>query len=112
MFSKEGKLEIERLKSEVENYQSKLKVKSMEYEQLQDKYVHKNNELFDMISVAFTGFKKIVDTAERNDFRDQPQKIRKMKEEAEDMRNYFAQLTIDTPILMKNRTTTTYQSNK
>ena len=109
MFNKE---EIERLKSEVENYQSQLKVKSMEYEQLKDQYVHKNNELFYMISLAFNGFRRIVETAERNDFGDQPQKIRKMKEEAEDMKNYFAQLTMNTPILTKNRTNTTYQSNK
>lgn len=65
MFNNE---EIERLKVENENYQSQLKVKSMEYQQLQEQYVHKNNELFDMISLAFNGFKRIVDIAERNDY--------------------------------------------
>lgn len=84
----------------------------MEYQQLQEQYVHKNNELFDMISLAFNGFKKIVDIAERNDYGEPQQKIRKMKEESENLKNYFAQLTIDTPILTKNRTTTTYHSNK
>lgn len=109
MFNSE---EIERLKAENENYQSQLKTKSMEYQQLQEQYVHKNNELFDMISLAFKGFKKIVDIAERNDYGEPQQKIRKMKEESEQLKNYFAQLTLSTPLLTKNRTTTTDQSNK
>jgi len=109
MFNNE---EIERLKVENENYQSQLKVKSMEYQQLQEQYVHKNNELFDMISLAFNGFKRIVDIAERNDYGEPQQKIRQIKEESEKLKNYFAQLTLDTPLLTKNRTTTTDQSNK
>jgi|GEM_PF-4145594 len=109
MFNKE---EIERLNAEKENLQSQLKVKSMEYEQLKEQYVHKNNELFDMISLAFNGFRRIVETAEKNDFGDKQQKIRKLKEEAEDLKNYFAQLTMSTPILTKNRTNITDQSNK
>lgn len=109
MFNNE---EIERLKAENENYQSQLKVKSMEYQQLQEQYVHKNNELFDMISLAFNGFKRIVDIAERNDYGEPQQKIRQIKEESEELKNYFAQLTIDTPLLTKNRTTSTDQSNK
>lgn len=109
MFNNE---EIERLKAENENYQSQLKVKSMEYQQLQEQYVHKNNELFDMISLAFNGFKRIVDIAERNDYGEPQQKIRQIKEEFEKLKNYFAQLTLDTPLLTKNRTTTTDQSNK
>lgn len=109
MFNNE---EIERLKAENENYQSQLKVKSMEYQQLQEQYVHKNNELFDMISLAFNGFKRIVDIAERNDYGEPQQKIRQIKEESEELKNYFAQLTINTPLLTKNRTTTTDQSNK
>ena len=109
MFNNE---EIERLKAENENYQSQLKVKSMEYQQLQEQYVHKNNELFDMISLAFNGFRRIVDIAERNDYGEPQQKIRQIKEESEKLKNYFAQLTLDTPLLTKNRTTTTDQSNK
>lgn len=109
MFNNE---EIERLKAENENYQSQLKVKSMEYQQLQEQYVYKNNELFDMISLAFNGFKRIVDIAERNDYGEPQQKIRQIKEESEKLKNYFAQLTLDTPLLTKNRTTTTDQSNK
>ncbi len=109
MFNKE---EIERLNAEKENLQSQLKMKSMEYEQLKEQYVHKNNELFDMISLAFNGFRRIVETAERNDFGDKQQKIRKIKEEAVDLKNYFAQLTMNTPILTKNRTNITDQSNK
>lgn len=109
MFNNE---EIERLKAENENYQSQLKVKSMEYQQLQEQYVHKTNELFDMISLAFNGFKRIVDIAERNDYGEPQQKIRQIKEESEELKNYFAQLTIDTPLLTKNRTTSTDQSNK
>lgn len=109
MFNNE---EIERLKAENENYQSQLKVKSMEYQQLQEQYVHKNNELFDMISLAFNGFKRIVDIAERNDYGEPQQKIRQIKEKSEELKNYFAQLTIDTPLLTKNRTTSTDQSNK
>lgn len=109
MFNKE---EIERLNAEKENLQSQLKVKSMEYEQLKEQYVHKNNELFDMVSLAFNGFRRIVETAERNDFGDKQQKIRKLKEEAEDLKNYFAQLSMNTPILTKNRTNITDQSNK
>lgn len=109
MFNNE---EIEKLKAENENYQSQLKVKSMEYQQLQEQYVHKNNELFDMISLAFNGFKRVVDIAERNDYGEPQQKIRQIKEESEELKNYFAQLTIDTPLLTKNRTTSTDQSNK
>ena len=109
MFNKE---EIERLQTEKENLQSQLKVKNMEYDQLKDQYIHKNNELFDMASIAFNGFRRIVETAERNDFGDKQQKIRKLKEEAEDMKKYFAQLTMDTPILTKNRTNITDQSNR
>lgn len=109
MFNNE---EIERLKAENENYQSQLKIKSMEYQQLQEQYVHKNNELFDMISLAFNGFKRIVDIAKKNDYGEPQQKIRKIKEESEELTNYFAQLTIDTPLLTKNRTITTDQSKK
>lgn len=65
-----------------------------------------------MISLAFNGFKRIVDIAERNDYGEPQQKIRQIKEESEKLKNYFAQLTLDTPLLTKNRTTTTDQSNK
>ncbi|MBQ9314844.1 MAG: hypothetical protein IJ220_07670 [Clostridia bacterium] len=109
MFNKE---EIERLQAEKENLQSQLKVKSMEYQQLQEQYVHKNNELFDMISLAFNGFRRITEIAERNDYGEPQQKIRQMKEESEKLKNYFAQLTMDTPLLTKNRTNITDQSNK
>lgn len=109
MFNKE---DVEKLKADNEKLESQLQLKAMEYNQLQDKFVHKNNELFDMVSLAFNGFKKIVEIAERNDYGEPQQKIRQIKEESENLKNYFAQLTMDTHLLPKNRTTTTDQSNK
>ena len=105
MFNREDKMEIERLKTEVENYQSQLKVKTKQYE-------HKHNELIDTISYSYNRFKEIVKLAERNDYGKPEQKIRQIKEFAEEQRNYYAQLTVDTPLRLKNRTTTTDQSNK
>lgn len=112
MFNREDKMEIERLKTEIENYQSQLKVKTMEHEQLQKQYEHKHNELIDTISYSYNRFKEIVKLAERNDYGKPEQKIRQIKEFAEEQRNYYAQLTVDTPLRLKNRTTTTDQSNK
>lgn len=111
MFNREDKLENERLKAEIENYQSQLKIKSMEYDKLKDQYVHKNNELIDLVTQVFMSFRKLIEIAERNDYGDPKQKLRQINEYAQEQRNYYAQLTLDTPYI-KNRTTTTDQSNK
>lgn len=111
MFSKDDKLENERLKTEIENYQSQLKIKSMEYDQLKEQFEHKNNELMDLVSSVFMSFKRLTDMAERNDYGDPKQKLRQINEFAQEQRNYYAQLTLGTSYI-KNRTTTTDQSNK
>ena len=109
MFNKE---EIEKLKAECESYKSQLELKEMQLEQLQKKYEHKHNELIDTISSAFFSFRKMIEMTERNDYGDPQQKVRQLKEYAEEQRNYYAQLTISKPIKLKNRTTITNQSNK
>lgn len=111
MFNREDKLENERLKAEIENYQSQLKIKSMEYEQLKSQYEHKHNELIDLVSQVFTSFRMLTEIAERNDYGDPKQKLRKVNEFAQEQRNYYAQLQLGTSYI-KNRTTTTDQSNK
>ena len=109
MFNKE---EIERLKAENENYKNQLKLANINLEQLQKKYEHKHNEFIDLLSSTFLHFRKIVEIAERNDYGNPQQKIGKIKEYAETQKNYYAQLTTDMPIRIKNRTTTTDQSNR
>ena len=108
MFNRE---KIERLKVENENLNSQLELSEIKRQQLQEQYEHKVNELADMVSSVFLSFRKIVNIAERNDYGDPQQKVRQIKEYAETQKNYYAQLTLDTPIT-KNRTTTTDQSNR
>lgn len=109
MFNKE---EIERLKAECENYKSQLELKELELNQYREQYGHKHSELLDVISSAFLDFRKIVEMTERNDYGKPEQKVRQIKEYAEEKRNYYAQLTTNTPISIKNRTIITDQSNK
>ena len=109
MFNRE---EIERLKAECENYKSQLELKEMQLEQLQKQYEHKHNELIDTISYSFNRFKDIIKLAERNDYGKPEQKIRQIKDFAEEQKNYYAQLIVDTPLRLKNRTTIADQSNK
>ncbi len=107
MFNRE---EVERLNAEKENYQNQLELANIKLEQLEKQYEHKNNELVDVISSVFLSFRKIVEIAERNDYGQPEQKIRQIKEYAEEQKNCYAQLILgisDT----KNRTTTTDQSN-
>ncbi len=104
------KNEIERLNAEKENYQSQLKIKTMENDVLKQQYEHQRNEMYDYISAAFLGFRNIVKTAERSDYGNPEQKNRKIIEQATEMVNYFAALTINTPT--KNRTIDTNHSNK
>jgi len=101
MFNKE---EIERLKIEKENVQGQLKIKNMQYDQLQKQYDHKVNELEDIVSDVFLSFRRIVEITERNDYGNPQQKISKIKEFAQDMKNYYAGLTLGKN---KNRVTTT-----
>lgn len=108
MFNRE---EIERLKAENENLSSQKELSEFKLQQLQQQYEHKVNELADMVSSVFLSFRKIVNIAERNDYGDPQQKVRQIKEYAETQKNYYAQLTLETPIA-KNRTTTTDQSNR
>jgi len=111
MFKSVEKLAVKSenlVKSENEELQSKLKVKTFELEQLKQQYEHKNNELTDIVSQAFLGFRRITELASRNDYGQPQQKIRQINEFAETQKNYFAQLTLGT----KNRTITTNQSNK
>ena len=103
--------EIERLKAEKENYQNQLELANIKLEQLQKQYEHKNNELVDIVSSVFLSFRRIVEIAERNDYGQPEQKTRQIREYAETQKNYYAQLTLNTPSI-KNRTTTTDQSNK
>lgn len=98
MFNRE---EIERLKMEKQNLQSQLKVKTMENEQLQNQYIHKSNELNDIVADVFLAFRRIVEIAERNDYGDPLQKISQLKEFAKNQKDYYANLTL------KNRVTTT-----
>lgn len=70
--------------------------------ELQKKYEHKNNELFDAVMNAFDGFRKIEYMTERNNYNNVEQKIRQIKEYSQEMQDYFAKLTLDTTI--KNRT--------
>lgn len=109
MFNKE---EIERLQAEKENLQSQLELKSIENQQLQDQLEHKRNELLDLVSQVFLSFRRLTEIAERNDYGDPKQKLRQINEFATQQRNYYAQLTIDTPITRKNRTNITDQSNR
>lgn len=101
MFNKE---EIERLKTEKENVQGQLKIKNMQYDQLQKQYDHKVNELEDIVSDVFLSFRRIVEITERNDYGNPQQKISQIKEFAQDMKNYYAGLTLGKN---KNRVTTT-----
>lgn len=98
MFNRE---EIERLNAEKENLQSQLEVKSMQLSQLQNQYIHKSNELSDIVADVFLAFRRIVEIAERNDYGDPLQKISQLKEFAKDQKDYYANLTL------KNRVTTT-----
>lgn len=109
MFNRE---EIEKLEAEKENLQSQLELKSLENKQLQEQLEHKRNEVLDLVSQVFLSFKRITEIAERNDYGMPEQKVRQIKEFATQQRNYYAQLTIDTPIGIKNRTNITDQSNK
>ena len=108
MFNRE---DLEKQRVENENLNSQLELNKIKLEQLQQQYEHKNNELADIISSVFLSFRKIVDIAERNDYGDPQQKVRQIKEYAEMQKNYYAQLTLDTPIT-KNRTTATDQSKR
>lgn len=108
MFNKD---EIEKLKIENESLRNQLEVKEMMFQQLKEQYQHKNNELSDLIADVFLGFRKITEIATRNDYGQTEQKVRQIKEYAENKKNYFAQLTINVPNI-KNRTTNTDQSNK
>lgn len=100
--------EIERLKTENEKLKAELNLNEIKYQQLEKQFKHKDNELTDIVTDAFLGFRKIAELASRNDYGRTEQKIRQINEFAEEQRNYFAQLTLDT----KNRTITTNQSNK
>lgn len=108
MFNKD---EIEKLKIENESLRNQLEVKEMMFQQLKEQYQHKNNELSDLIADVFLGFRKITEIATRNDCGQPEQKVRQIKEYAENKKNYFAQLTLNVPNI-KNRTTNTDQSNK
>lgn len=108
MFNKD---EIEKLKIENESLRNQLEVKEMMFQQLKEQYQHKNNELSDLIADVFLGFRKITEIATRNDYVQPEQKVRQIKEYAENKKNYFAQLTLNVPNI-KNRTTNTDQSNK
>ncbi len=105
---------IEKLKAENENLKSQLELNKMKFQQLQQQYDHKNNELVDLVSSVFLEFKKISeDIATRNDYANPEQKIRQIKEYAETQKNYYAQYSITLGIPnIKNRTTTTDQSNR
>lgn len=67
--------------------------------------------IWHIITLARMKLNQIVDIAERNDYGDPQQKVRQIKEYAEIQKNYFAQLTLDTPTT-KNRTTNTDQSKR
>lgn len=108
MFNKD---EIEKLKIENESLRNQLEVKEMMFQQLKEQYQHKNNELSDLIADVFLGFRKITEIATRNDYGQPEQKVRPIKEYAENKKNYFAQLTLNVSNI-KNRTTNTDQSNK
>lgn len=108
MFNKD---EIEKLKIENESLRNQLEVKEMMFQQLKEQYQHKNNELSDLIADVFLGFRKIKEIATRNDYGQPEQKVRQIKEYAENKKNYFAQLALNV-LNIKNRTTNTDQSNK
>lgn len=105
------KNEIERLNVEKENYQSQLKEKNMENDVLKQQYEHQRNEMCDYISIAFLGFKDVVETAKRSDYGNPESKIEKILEQATKMKDYFAGLVIDMP-LQTNRTIETNNRNK
>jgi len=109
MFNKE---EIEKQKAEIENLKSQLQVKTMELQLAQEQIDYKNNDLFDNATTAFNGFRRIVEIAERNDYGDPKQKVRQIREESEKLKQYFAQLTIKTPLKTKTKLSTTDQSNR
>ena len=102
MFNRE---ETEKLKAKCENYKSQLELKEMQLEQLQKQCEHKHNEFIETISSAFLSFRKIVEMAERNDYGKPEQKVRQIKDYAEEQKLYYARLTSDTPLRLKNRTT-------
>lgn len=108
MFKNE---ENEKLKTEIKNYQSQLEIETLKYRQLQEQFEHKNNELADLVAQVFLSFRRITEIAERNDYEHPEQKMRQIYEFAQEQKNYYAQLTLGTSYT-KNRTTTTYQSNK
>lgn len=108
MFNNE---ETKRLKAENEKLQAQLNLKEMQFEQLENQFEHKKNELADIVADAFLGFRKITEIAIRNDYGQPEQKVRQINEYAEVKKNYFAQLTLNLTNI-KNRTTTTGQSNK
>lgn len=104
--------ELEIKKADNEKLKSQVELLNIKLEQLQKQYEHKHNELVDIVSSVFLSFRKIVEIAERNDYGQPEQKTRQIREFAEKQKNHYAQLTINTPISIKNRTTTTDQSNK
>lgn len=107
MFNKD---DIEKLKLENNSLKNQLEVKEMLLQQLKEQYQHKCNEMSDLVADVFLGFRRITEIAARNDYGQPEQKVRQINEFAEGQRNYFAQLTLNTSV--KNRTTTTDQSNK
>lgn len=92
------------LKEENENLKNQLKLKEVENKQLEEQYIHKCNELDDLIAESFMSFKKILELAERNDYNNSQQKIAQIKECAEDYKDHFARMTLNS---VKNRTTAT-----
>lgn len=95
--------EIERLKTENEKLKAELDFNKMKYQQLEKQFEHKDNELKDIVTDAFLGFRKIAELATRNNYGQPEQKIRQINEFVETQKNYFALLTLDT----KNRTIAT-----
>ncbi len=109
MFDGDLKKELEIERANNESLKSQLQLKTFEFEQLQKQFEHKNNELADLVSDVFLGFRKITEIATRNDYGQPEQKIRQINEYAETQKNYFAQLELNS-LYIKNRTTTTDQS--
>lgn len=90
--------------SENKNLKNQIKLKELENKQLQEQYIHKCNELDDVIADSFMAFKKITGIAERNSYNNPQQKIAQIKECAEDYKDHFARMTLNA---VKNRTTAT-----
>lgn len=97
---------------EIENLQNQNKLKDLEIQQLKEQLRHKNNEIFDLVSQAYSSFRKIVQVCERNDYGDPQQKMRQVREQGIKQRDYYGNLTINATIYNENRTTNTDQSNK